>query len=171
MPIKDFQVGAPLTAADLNTYLLQQSHVIKLADESVTSSTTLQNDDHLVLPVTANTRYWVQAMIIYTGGSNGDLRYTFTGPTGASFDWVGDHLGEGVDSTTGIISRTVQSIGASNVIAGAVTGATQVALPKGILIVGSSSGTLRLRWAQGTSSSTPTTVKAGSILMARRITD
>lgn len=168
MAIKDFSVGVPYpTATDFNTYPIQQSHIVKPSDESVTSSITLQNDDHLVLPVLANTIYFVQGMLIYTGDSAGDMGFRWSAPSGSVFNWASDALGSSAASLTSQVSRTAQGV-TNQPTFGAVTGGTAVAPFKGLLTVGSSGGNLRATWAQGTSNATATTMKAGSYIMARR---
>lgn len=168
MAIKDFSVGVPFpTALDLNTYLIQQQHAWKPADESVSNSTTLQNDDHLFLPVSANTIYYVQGMLIYTGLAAADMGFRWSVPSGATFDWCSDALGSTATTLTDQISHTAQ--GAANQPAlGAIDGGTAVAPVKGLLVVGSSGGNLRATWAQSFSNGTATVMKAGSYLMARK---
>jgi hypothetical protein len=83
---------------------------------------------------------------------------------------VSDALGTGETSSTGIISRSQQS-GSGTSVPGTVGAGTPVlAVPKGVLRVGSSSGYLRLRWAQNVSTATATVVKTGSLLTIRRLT-
>ena len=172
MPIKNFVGGdaSDVNAAELNRYLVQSSHVIKPADESVTSSVTLQNDDHLFLQVEANTNYWLMCLLLYAGNTAGDLQPTFSGPSGATFTWLSDALGSGITTTSDIVSRSMQNI-SGNPAFGAVTGSDAVAIPKGLLQVGSSGGTFRFRWAQSVSSGTATILREGSMMMIRRLTD
>lgn len=166
-----FRVGVDTeTMADkINRYLTQSSHVVKAANQSVTSSTTFVNDTHLTLNVSANTDYWVTAVLIYSG-NNGNFKQQWGVPTGASLLWVGDYLGAGVTDTFGIISRTQHAYNVTTAVAGGGTsGNDQCSVPKGVLRVGSSAGQLRVRWAQGTSSGTATTLHSGSTLFLRRL--
>ena len=166
-----FRVGVDTeTMADkINRYLTQSAHVIKPSSQSVTSSTTFINDSALVLNVSANTDYWVTAVLIYTG-ANGNFKQQWGVPTGASLLWTGDYLGNGVTNTFGIVSRTQHAYNAGTAVAGgAASGTYQCSVPKGILRVGSSAGQLRVRWAQGTSSGTSTTLRSGSVLFLRRL--
>jgi hypothetical protein len=166
-----FRVGVDTeTMADkINRYLTQSAHVVKSADQSVTSSTTFINDTHLTLNVSANTDYWLIAVITYAG-SNGNFKHQWAIPTGASLLWVGDYLGNGETNSFGTISRTQHTATVTTAIAGGAASPTnQCSVPKGILRVGSSAGSVRLRWAQGSSSGTATTVRSGSILFLRRL--
>jgi hypothetical protein len=170
MPIKVWTPGAPKpTAADFNTNLIQQQHVTKAANESVTSSIVIQDDNHLFLTVSANVTYLLESFISYTGATAGDMVYGFSGPTGSVLTYCSDGLGNAAASATDNVSRNLQSLGLFTTSAGCVTGSTCVTLPKGLLQVGSTSGILRLRWAQGTASATATTILAGSVLMLRRM--
>lgn len=171
MPIKDFVGGviADVDADDLNRYLIQSHHVIKPSNESVSNSTSFQNDDHLMVQVEANTNYWVVCQLLYTGATTGDLRMGYSAPSGSIFAWMTDAIAAGATSTTDIISRTMQTLDSVDAIAGSVGGSDSVAIGKGILRVGNVGGTFRFRFAQGTSNATSTTVLAGSILMIRRL--
>jgi hypothetical protein len=172
MPIKTFAAGEEPNADDFNRHMLQQAFRMKTADESVSSSTTLQDDNHLQIAVQASTDYWVQAHLIYEGAANpsGDLKLGWSFPSGATWTWVSDALGTGVTGSTDIISRS-QQVGSGSSSPGTVgAGVLVVAVPKGVLRVGSNSGFLRLRWAQLASSGTPTIVKQGSLLTIRRLT-
>src|SRR5687768_936400 len=52
-------------------------------DESVTSSTTLQNDDELFLPVKANARYELRMVLVVAQAATGvGITYDWTVPTG-----------------------------------------------------------------------------------------
>lgn len=170
MAIKDFSVGVPYpTAADLNTYLIQQQHVVKPSNETVLNSTTLQNDDHLALPMSANTIYFIQGMFIISGLEAADMAFKWAVPSGATFNWVSDTLGSSATgSATGQVSRTSQG-NSSQPAFGVIASTTTVVPFKGLIVVGSTGGVLRATWAQNLlSASTPTTMIAGSYMMARR---
>ncbi|MFI9558881.1 hypothetical protein [Nonomuraea endophytica] len=169
MPIKDFQVGVPPSAADINRYFQQRAHVIKAADESITSSTTLQNDDHLFLTVSANTDYWVEAMIRYDGPTGGDLKIGWSVPTGATLEWTSNGLATAATSTADDLWRRRRTATTDEIVGAVGAGTDLLAMPEGLLRVGANAGTLRLRWAQGTSSATATRVFLRSLLMISRM--
>ncbi|MEV4059734.1 hypothetical protein [Nonomuraea dietziae] len=169
MPIKNFEVGKPPTSADINRYFQQRAHVIKAADESIASTTTLQNDDHLFLSVAANTTYWVEAMLRYDGVTTGDLKIGWVVPAGATLEWTSNALIDGATGTADDLWRRRRTA-AQDEICGAVgVGTDLLAMPEGLLRVGATAGTLRLRWAQGTSSATATRVLVRSLLMISRM--
>lgn len=168
MAIKDFSVGVPFpTAADLNTYLIQQQHAVKPSNESVVNSTTLQPDDHLGLPLGANRIYFIQGMFIISGHESADMLFRWSVPSGAQFDWVSDTLGSSQSgSATGSVSRTSQ--GNTNAPAFGCVANNQTVVPfKGLITLGSTGGTLRATWSQNNSNNTATVMHAGSYMMAR----
>ncbi|MFI9558882.1 hypothetical protein [Nonomuraea endophytica] len=172
MPIKDWTDGDRPPASDLNRYPLQQVHVIKVSDQSI-NSTTLADDAHLFIDVAAGTDYWVQLMLIYEADDRDDLKTTFSGPAGATFDWMSDSLGSSVTTSSGAVSRTLQAMtnqpGPAGVGQGALT--RVVALPRGVLRTAGTAGIFRLRWAKlANTAGVATTVYAGSLLRARRLT-
>jgi hypothetical protein len=150
---------------------VQPVYVRKTANESVTNSTTLQNDDELLLSVEANATYEMRAFLIFTAGTTGDLKYGWTAPAGATMDW---NMG-GEESTigvpTGMAYWAANSIGGTDVAAGMTVSSTVViARPEGLLRVSGTAGTFQLQWAQGAADAgTATTVKTGSWLMLRRL--
>lgn len=170
MPFKDFTDLEPLSAADLNRYFMQQAHVIKAADESVTNSTTLQNDDHLLLAVAANTNYWVQGFIIYSADAAADLKINFNGPAGSTFNYVSDAIASAATAGVSAVSRSLQGLGSNPSPGGIGSGSNLVFMPKGVLAVGSTAGNLQMQWAQLATSGVATTVRARSLLIIRRLT-
>ncbi|GIH91931.1 hypothetical protein ACFFMN_34010 [Planobispora siamensis] len=173
MPLKDFTHLERLSAADMNRYFMQQAHVIKGSDESLASSTTLQNDNELLLPVAAGTSYWVQGFIIYSALAAADLKISFAGPAGSTFDYVSDAVGSGATAGVSTVSRSLQSLGSAPAPGGIGSGLGNALafLPKGVMTVGGTAGNLQLQWAQLAASATATVVHARSVLIIRRLTD
>lgn len=156
--------GSRITASDVAG--VAPLAVIKGADQSLASSTAMQNDDALFLPVAANAGYLVECLLNYEGGTHGssDLKWEFTGPSGATMVY------------TFVAYPVSGSIAAGNVNMGAATGLSGVGtagtngaqnlavIMRGTLITGGTAGTLQLQWAQDTSSATATIVRAQSML-------
>lgn len=142
----------------------------KTGDESVTSSTTLQNDDLLVLPVASNARYIMEAFLVYTGAADpaGGLKLGWTGPSGATMKWA--NFGTTQNAAPALVNYNVvaESIGGGRGV-GTNSGTEMTCRPYGVLNTSSTSGNLQLQWAQGTSNATATVVKAGSLIHLRRI--
>ncbi len=178
MPIKDFVAFESPPASDFNRYFMQQDFVRKTANESVSSSTTSQDDDHLFFTPILNTDYWITMLIIYEGPgpdpgtTTGDLKISWSVPTGSTFDYVSDAIVSGATSGVFDVSRTAQVAPAGGTPGAGTLGAGNgaVALVKGLFRMGSTAGTFRFRWSQVTSSATPVIVRANSVLIARRLT-
>lgn len=178
MPIKDFAFLESPPASDFNRYFMQQEFVRKPSNESVASSTTVQDDDDLFFVPILNTNYWITMYIIYDGPgpdpgvTAGDLKISWSVPTGSTFNYVSDAIVSGATGGVYDVSRTAQIAPAGGTPgAGTLgTGSPAVALVKGIFQMGSTAGTFRFRWAQITSSATAVTVRANSCLIARRLT-
>lgn len=153
----------------------QTQYIAKTADETVNSSTTLQNDDHLVLPVVANAVY-VFALDLYMTESTdfvGDFKMSFTCPAGATFDMHGSgahitDLSAGTSSNGEWIGKLATSSAGANLSFGVGTGLTAVRV-YGRLVMSSTGGNFQLQWAQNASDATGTTLKAGSIMTMTRV--
>lgn len=161
-----FTAGQKLTAAQLNA--LVPATVLKTADEPITSSTTLQNDNELILPLPANASYTLDTILFYTGISAGSLKIAFTFPAGCTMHYapigyvMGGaftiDLGGQLSITSGVTSTSISGGG----------GVPTVSL-RGTILNGSTAGNLTLQWAQNASNATPTVVKAGSWIRLTRI--
>lgn len=159
------QAGGRITAALLAG--IAPLAVIKGAGENVTSSTTLQNDDALLLSVVANATYLFFCWLDYEGGTQGssDIKWTWSVPSGAAIRYGGFYIG-----TTGTLHGSSVITEATTVSAG-TNGAGNLtsAFMPGSLQTSSTAGTVQLQWAQNTSSGTATTVHGLSFLALWRI--
>ena len=127
----------------------------KSADESVTNSAVLQNDDHLYLPVVAGRRYIIQANLQGIGGAgSGGIKFGFSGPAATYF------------RGRALFTFPVSSVGVVEI---AAIGNTASAFPTTYFLASywgayepSASGTLQLQWAQGAADAIATTIYRGS---------
>lgn len=123
--------------------------IVKAADESVTSSTTVQDDNHLVIPIAANAAIQFEGYLLCSDGG-GAIDFTFTGPTGAiggfSVDAVNGYWELGTERA---ITLT------SNIAAVAFRGGVKAS---------ATAGNITLRWAQTGSSGAASTIHAGSYI-------
>lgn len=132
----------------------------KTADESVTNSAALQNDDDLKFSIGANENWAFIMPIGLVCGASGGFKWAFTLPSGAS-GFGGNLIGTArltsADLTTGS-GETTASTTASNqpIIVGYVANS-------------STPGTVQFQFAQNATNGTATTVKKGSILIAVKI--
>jgi hypothetical protein len=137
----------------------------KTGGESVTSSTTVQNDDHLNFDIPANQTWRAVYELFATSATSTNLRMKFLVPSGATatatvysiasnrrYDDFSDATVENVhnyaDSTTATLPQ-----------------ATRIVLR---VVNGANAGTVTFQWAQGTSSATSLTIRSSSGLIAGR---
>lgn len=130
---------------------------LKTADESVTSNTTVQADDHLSVSVEANRTYSVEGyLIVQSPSATPDFRASFS-LTSGTFHVTGLQTDEGED---GVIPGLYMT-GANRVFALFANVETGIPI-KGVVMVGGTAGSFTLMWAQNSSSASATTVRAGS---------
>lgn len=168
MGFKIFSVNEYLSSSDVNAYCAQQQFVRKTSDESVTSSTTVQDDNELSMTLNANTNYWVDGHLITDGAVGGDVKLQFVVPSG-TIRWLANGPVVSATGTVTDVNRNFQ-VGSSPVTLGTIaSGTNSVILIFGIVRVGASGGTFKLQWAQGSSSGTATRVRTNSVLRCVRM--
>jgi len=172
MPLRTFVDGESPSAADFNRYFMQQIMIRKLVTESVSLNATAQPDNELFCTVNAGETYFVNMFLLYDGLAAADIEVSFTGPAGATFDYVSDGVIQSAAATIDRLSRTHQVLTTSFPTGGCFGVGTSVAmLLKGILIVDTTPGTFQFNWSQFVSNATATRVLADSVMMLRRLTD
>ncbi|GIV54491.1 MAG: hypothetical protein KatS3mg039_1009 [Candidatus Kapaibacterium sp.] len=136
----------------------------KTSDESVSNSNALQDDDHLFATLGAGEVWEVEGMLDFSSSSTTpDVAFGLSVPSGATFK-LSYHSNDG--SPTGFRAGVLSSGSASVEIP---AGGSAVVFVRGIVIMGSGSGTVRLQWAQNTADATPTTARTSSYLKFTRI--
>jgi hypothetical protein len=155
--------GAKLRASVLSSLVteVRPVTVYKTANETVNNSTTLQDDDQLLISVEANVTYDFEAEIIYNSGTTPDFKFAWTYPAGLTMFYAVYAAGGG--TFLGYYETEVNT----PVLDGA--GAAVGVLLKGTVIVAATAGTLQLQWAQNTLTAANTVVQAGSYIRLRRI--
>lgn len=150
--------GTVVLTTTLDTFL---KTVVKSANESVTSSTTLQDDDHLVFAIGANEQ-WVATYSISmsTAGPPG-CRFAITVPAGATMEASGAVEGKSGGRTA--TSGTAFINDATNATA------NPIATIRVWVSNGATAGNVTLQWAQGTSDASSLTLLTGSFLLARKV--
>jgi hypothetical protein len=150
--------------------------VRKTANESVTNSTTPQADDHLYATLPANSIWEVEILLrtqsAGADNSNGGIRVQLNAPTGTSMQVFVEIRkgGSGSDLNHhwqyGWITASNTPVGYDPIPGTTQTGAVKL---KGLVIVGSTGGTLQLYWAQNAANTNATTVYANSYMKLTRI--
>lgn len=127
---------------------------------AVNNSTTMVNDTVMVWTgLLANAVYELHVMLRFNSNSTADLKYGWTTPAGSTFSWESD----GYNTTN---ARAINALGGAQqpgFAGGGQGGTTDDAVEfTGLLIMGSSSGTLQGQFAQNTANASNTVLKAGS---------
>lgn len=138
--------------------------VLKGSDEIVNNSAALQNDDALVLAVSANATYLLRCHIVQNSGATPGFKVDVTMPAGASWKpGTFDCGSSAANEQTGVMSTAAIS---------GITGAAADAFVdfEAVVVISATSGNVQVRWAQNTANASDTTVRAGSWLeLARKI--
>lgn len=137
----------------------------KTANQTVTSNTTVANDNHLTFAVAANEVWSFDLWLSVIGASAGtaNFKMTMNGPSGATILWS---FAPQIDtSTAGTTQRheakamaVTDSIYADNL-------ASVIGI-KGTIVNGANAGSCTLQWAQDTSNANGCTIYANSTLIA-----
>ena len=133
----------------------------KASDQSVTGSTTLVNDNDLVIAIPANDSMIIDGYLhVNSGSSTPGIQYSFTIPAGATMD-----IGAVLEDVTypAPESAFLTSSGTST---GAIPfGPGDVPIIfHGVVVTGATGGNIQLKWAQGTSNGTATTIRKLSFM-------
>jgi hypothetical protein len=153
-----FAAGDRPTALQLND--LAVLAVIKAADESRNTTTTLANDSELTLAVAASTTYLWEACIFFDSNATADYKGQWSVPASASgrFQCTGYALGGAFGMFDNATIGTVQAN------EGPVAGVVRPHFMTGSLTISTTAGNFRWQWAQNTSNGTATITKAGSYM-------
>jgi len=134
--------------------------VLKAADETVSASTTLQNDDDFSFSTVANAKYLVEFGFRLSENIAGaqDFKMNWTGPSG--WIWCGFSL----DSSGPIDNEC----GQNDILIDLPDGTESLAPVWGIVDIAATAGTMQMQWAQA-SASNNTTMHQYSTMRVKRI--
>lgn len=163
-----FSTGDVPTATQVNEFFVNINFAYKTATESVISSTTLQADDHLTVPVLANSIYKVECMLKVDGAAAAEFKCQWTGPASATFDWAVSTLDNAATLFTGDQAAMfgLADIPTFGTIATGTFTAVQIL---GLLVTAGTAGNLALTWAQSVSNATATRVLQNSFMQLTRM--
>ena len=136
----------------------------KTADESVSSSTTLQNDDILKIALAASDAVEFSAvMFVSSTSATPDFKMTFTVPSGASVRWFAEWF-------DGVAYQSSSIVTSSGTTATFTITANTLGMVKltGIVVNGSTAGDLQLQWAQNSSNSAAVKVEQRSFILGSK---
>lgn len=150
--------------------------IVKSANESVTSSAVLQDDDTLLFSVLSGETWTFQFFLSVDGLAAADIQLRVAKTSTGTLMWGvhGPSASATFDSTAPESQAPDQTEMAATVIGTLNYGLNGTTTPVTILIAGSIAATadqtVKLQWAQRVSDATATTVRAGSYVMAFRTT-
>ncbi len=176
LPTADGSNGATLKTDGSGTLSWSNVGTVKYArksaNESVTSSTTLQNDDHLSLSVNANEVWEIELFfkVVVSSNTNGGVQMQLNVPSGSTLlfqaqAWLG------YDASTGYIGQDLINSVTNFYYTGLKTDANGGNLIRihGMINVGSTAGTVQWQFAQQSSSAVSTVGSADSYMKLQRI--
>lgn len=144
-------------------------HKYKPSTESVTSSTTLQNDDVFFWNNMPTSSAWeLEGFIPFDGAADpaGGLKMSFTAPAGASMYFATYGANTGALTSYDVVA---QGVGAAGRVIGTNLTTVMTCRLSGVLVMGGTSGTLQFQWAQGASSATATRILGAAWMKLTRI--
>jgi hypothetical protein len=168
---KTWSAGETLTAANFNIHIRDNLNVVdhllafKSADETVSASTTLQDDDHLFFSVAANELWAIRLGMICTASSTGHLKVGATFPSATTFSLM---MPWTVDSSSVEGRFLIQEVTETTDTLFLATGLNFVYEAHGYVNASSTPGTFKIQWAQSSATGT-TTMKKGSYLIGQKL--
>lgn len=167
----EFQVESTPTSGSSGEVLLSQgssnppewadffTEEIKAADETVSASTVLQNDDDFDFTVEANAVYWVEFGFRISENIAGaqDFKFNFTVPAGTVFCSQAQGSSGTIDNECGTNDLTIDSVDG-----------TESLHPAFVLFeTSATAGTVTTQWAQDSASNNTTLHQDSSMRVAR----
>ena len=132
------------------------ARIIKIADETVNNSSTIQDDDELFAALNANKVYHMMIMICWNSGTTPDFKYQISIPSGATADRS--------DGTWNQISSVAQDWTAIQAPGG--QGSTVLwTETHGRIETGGTAGNVTFQWAQNVANASDTKVRIGSMML------
>lgn len=140
----------------------------KTADETVNNSATMQNDNHLIVPIVASEILRLD-MTLYVTAGNGtpDFDCTFDIPSGASIIFGG--YGPRISANDDLIRSQGPATAAGTELSFGVPTTNAVIRIWAVVTCGATSGNITLQWAQNVAGAVDTKVLAGSHVIPRAL--
>jgi|TARA_R110000824_G_scaffold349982_2_gene536900 hypothetical protein len=132
--------------------------VLKTSDESVTSSTSVQDDDQLTFTMAADKIYAISGALLIDSGTTPDFKWSLNLAGSSTADLLSKYLSPGGSSA---VYRFSENDDNSTMGYGAGTPGMTAEFT-GIIKADGSGGALTLQWAQNTSNGTASKLLTGS---------
>jgi hypothetical protein len=144
--------------------------IVKPANTSRASTTTLADDPDLVVALEANATYLVEMHIAAISGTTEDIKTAWTVPTGASGSKyvIGPgSASDGTDSSSN--ARWGGSAFVTSITYGARTGGFSFNFYEWAIVTTGVAGNVTFQWAQAVSGATAAQILINSYISARRL--
>lgn len=136
--------------------------IVKASDESVTSSTTLQNDDDFTFTATANGIYLMELLLYVVTATTPDFKFGWSVPGSGTVDGLVVQ-----QNSATAVQPTTEAAATSPLIS---SGTDMYLLISAVYQAdGTTFGAVNFQWAQNTSDGTAATVKTGSLMRYRKV--
>lgn len=158
----DWRWGMKLTPARLTAR--QPNSIVKGTLETVTSSTTYQDDNELLFPVEPNAHYFAMFILNISGATGGDIKTRYSVPAGTTgFKWcMGPTVGATDRENTNMVSA-VHGFATDRPYGTVAVSGAGIAVREYLRIqTAGTAGNVVLQWAQNTSSASATTMDVDS---------
>jgi hypothetical protein len=164
--VGDLTVAGKFSGTGINV----PNYYRKTVDQSKSNTTTITDDNHFLFYAEANTTYFVQTYFMYSASTTGDFKYAWSVPSGAfGIRWVLGEPADGTNYASTTMRTAVYVITTEVSLGGHTTGLFNGAMDTMTVTTASTPGFITLRWAQNTSSADLTTVRAGSVMVVRKL--
>lgn len=153
------QILEKIDSTNYNTRWSDRAWIVKskAANQTVTNSATLVNDDTLFFPLSVSGKYRFRMRIFFDTTAAGDFKYSFSGPAVALYRCTRAHLIPS-GATPNTFFDTAFPVAVSVVGTGTIGGYIDI---QGVITNGASPGNLQFSFAQNAA-----TVDTGAIVLA-----
>jgi len=131
------------------------ARVVKKLDEIVNNSSTLQNDDELLVALDANKLYGFLLTCIYTSAGIADFKWGWSVPAGVTMEW----------QVVSLVNSAALNQTQTKALNGLGVTIETMETFSGVIRVGATAGNVNLQWAQNTANASDTTMERGSFLV------
>ncbi len=163
--------GQVITAADTPK---KPSYIVKASTESVTSSTTLQDDNDIVFSLDADKVYRIELRAAATGATGGAIKTAWAVTGGAAQLTQKCCIGAGVTATSvgdgGQVRTSWHAV--TTAVSYGTDGSSTSAVTETFLVettTAGTAGTIKLQWAQIASSGTATTLTTSTFAICEEV--
>lgn len=144
--------------------------LVKGADTARANTVALAADPDLVAPLAINTKYVFEMGLYIVTAAAPDWQHQLYFPAGASSMYHLDKFSDAAVDDAAAVTQAASNVFVSNPVYTDIALVVGFMLLKGSIVTAGNAGNFGINWAQGTSSATTTSVKAGSWLRVMRAT-